>query len=301
MLEFKPVTLEDKPWIDEIVAEENSRSADFDFGNIYIWDRHFKQLVARSGKRIVTKLRYGGRPAFAFPIGSGSLEQAVLAVKEFADYKKYPLRFYGVEKHNAELLEQLFPGKFSFQLQEGQGDYIYSIDKLSTYAGKALHGKKNHCNRFEKEHPGWSFQPITRELVPDCLDFLSVWQETNAGRLEESITNEHDAIVRAFAAYEKLGLEGGALFADGRIIGFSLGERCSSDCFDVHFEKAEIDINGAYTMVCRELAKMVKANHPEIEYINREEDMQIEGMRKSKESYKPEYILEKYLAEWNYD
>ena len=301
MLEFKPVTLEDKPWIDEIVAEENSRSADFNFGNIYIWDRHFKQLVARSGKRIVTKLRYGGRPAFAFPIGSGSLEQTVLEVKEFADFKKYPLRFYGVEKHNAELLEQLFPGKFSFQLQEGQGDYIYSIDKLSTYAGKALHGKKNHCNRFEKEHPGWSFKPITRELVPACLDFLSVWQETNAGRLEESITNEHDAIVRAFAAYEKLGLEGGALFADGRIIGFSLGERCSSDCFDVHFEKAEIDINGAYTMVCRELAKMVKANHPEIEYINREEDMQIEGMRKSKESYKPEYILEKYLAEWNYD
>ena len=301
MLEFKPVTLEDKPWIDEIVAEENSRSADFNFGNIYIWDRHFKQLVARSGKRIVTKLRYGGRPAFAFPIGSGSLEQTVLAVKKFADFKKYPLRFYGVEKHNAELLEQLFPGKFSFCLQEGQGDYIYSIDKLSTYAGKSLHGKKNHCNRFEKEHPGWSFKPITRELVPACLDFLSVWQETNAGRLEESITNEHDAIVRAFAAYEKLGLEGGALFADGRIIGFSLGERCSSDCFDVHFEKAEIDINGAYTMVCRELAKMVKANHPEIEYINREEDMQIEGMRKSKESYKPEYILEKYLAEWNYD
>ena len=301
MLEFKPITLEDKQWIDEIVAVENSRSADFNFGNIYIWNRRFKQLAARCGNRMVTKLRYEGSPAFAFPIGSGDLKSAVLAVKEFADFKNYPLRIYGVEKHNTQLLEELLPGKFSFRLLDGQGDYIYRAEKLSTYAGKALHGKKNHCNRFEREHPGWEFVPITRSLVPDCLNMLDVWQEENAERLEAGVADEHDAIVRAFAAYEKLGLEGGALFADGRMIGFSLGEMCNSDCFDVHFEKADISIDGAYTMVCRELVKMVMNNHPGLEYINREEDMNIEGMRKSKESYKPEYILEKYTAEWNND
>ena len=80
--------------------------------------------------------------------------------------------------------------------------------------------------------------------------------------------------------------------------GFSLGEMASPDTFNVHFEKAEIDINGAYPMVCRELTRMVMQNHPDLRYVNREDDMGIESLRKSKLSYKPEFLLEKYKARW---
>ncbi|MBQ1364027.1 MAG: DUF2156 domain-containing protein, partial [Oscillospiraceae bacterium] len=125
-----------------------------------------------------------------------------------------------------------------------------------------------------------------------------VWSEENADRLDSSIVEEYDAIIRAFAAYEKLGLEGGVLRSSGEILGFSLGEMASPDTFNVHFEKAEIDINGAYPMVCRELTRMVMQNHPDLRYINREDDMGIESLRKSKLSYKPEFLLEKYKARW---
>lgn len=249
---------------------------------------------------MLTKLRYEGRPAFVFPIGSGPLRPAIEALREFAAYKGYALSIRGVtEKHKA-LLEEEYPGRFSYTEDENCADYIYLAEKLSTYSGKALHGKKNHCNRFEAEND-WDFVPLTRELIPGCLDMLDLWSEENAQRLDKSVAFEHDAIIRAFAAFERLGLEGGVLRAGGRIVGFSLGEMCSRDTFNVHFEKAEIELNGAYPMVCRELTRMLMAKHPELVYINREDDMGLESLRRSKLSYKPEFLLKKYTARWIYD
>ena len=297
MLKFKTVTLADKAWVDEIVFSENSPSADYNFGNIYIWDKHVRQLICPFEGRMLTKLRYEGHPSFVFPIGTGPLRPAVEALRAFAAERGYPFRMHGITECHKQQLEEEFPGCFDFTEDSDFADYIYSADKLATYSGKALHGKKNHCNRFEAEND-WEFVPLTRELIPGCMDMLDVWSEENSDRLEKSITYEHDAIVRAFAAYEKLGLEGGVLKSGGRIVGFTVGELASRDTLDVHFEKAEGSINGAYPMVCREMTRMAMARHPELKYINREDDMGLEALRFSKLSYKPEFMLKKYTACW---
>ena len=297
MIEFKPITLNCKEWVDPVVMKENSRSADFNFGNIYIWDKHYRQLIARHEGRVLIKLRYEGKPTFVFPIGSGPLRPAIEALHEFADFKGYCFTLRGITGENRTLLEQYYPGKFEYTEDIPNEDYIYSIEKLSTYSGKALHGKKNHCNRFEAEHD-WHFLPITRDIIPQCLDMLSIWDEENSARLDKSIAFEHDAIIRAFAAYEELGLLGGVLFADGNIVGFSMGELACRDTFDVHFEKAVYSMNGAYPMVCRELCRLVMKTYPDVKYINREDDMGFESLRQSKLSYKPEYLLKKYTARW---
>ena len=297
MIEFKTLTLCDKKWVDKIVLEENSPSADYNFGNMYIWNKRYLQLICPFQDRILVKLRYEGKPTFVFPIGTGPLRPAIEALKEFADFKGYPFTLRGVtEKHRA-LLESAYPGKFEYTEDVNSADYIYLAEKLSTYAGKALHGKKNHCNRFEAEND-WDFVPLTRELIPACLDMLDEWTEENKDRLDKSVDYEHDAIIRAFAAYERLGLEGGVLRAGGSIVGFSLGEMTSPDTFDVHFEKAAVHLNGAYPMVCRELTRMLMHKHPQLVYMNREEDMGFESLRRSKLSYKPEYMLKKYTARW---
>ena len=296
MIDFKTVTLCDKPWVDEIVMAEGSRSADYNFGNIYIWDCRYRQLIARTGDRMLTKLRYEGKPTFVFPIGTGPLRPAIEALREFAAFKGYePFCLRGVTEEHRALLESEYPGGFSFTEDTDNADYIYEAEKLATYAGKALHGKKNHCNRFEAEND-WRFVPLTRELIPGCLDMLVEWNEDNRARLDPSISFEHDALIRAFAAYERLDLEGGVLTANGRIVGFSLGEMASDDTFDVHFEKAALAVNGAYPMVCRELTRMLLAKYPKLAFINREDDMGFESLRQSKLSYKPEYLLEKYIA-----
>ena len=58
-------------------------------------------------------------------------------------------------------------------------------------------------------------------------------------------------------------------------------------------------MNGAYPMTCRELTRMLMAKYPSLRYINREDDMGIEALRRSKESYKPAYLLKKYTATWS--
>ena len=299
-IQFKTVTLCDKGWVDELVRAENSPSADYNFGNIYIWDKYYRQLIARAGDRMLVKLRYEGHPAFVFPIGSGPLRPAVELLRRFAAWRGYPLVIRGITDRHKAMLEAEYPGGFTYALEEKNLDYIYRAEKLATYAGKALHGKKNHCNRFEAEHD-WDFVPLTRELIPGCLDMLDVWTEENSERLDKSVSNEHDAVIRAFAAFERLGLEGGVLRAEGKIVGFSLGELCASDTFDVHFEKAQIDMNGAYPMVCRELTRMLLQRHPGLQYMNREDDMGFDSLRQSKLSYKPEYLLNKYIARWKDD
>lgn len=297
MVQFKTVTLKDKAWVDEIVMSEDSPSADYNFGNIYIWDKHYRQLICRFGDRMLTKLRYNGKPTFVFPIGSGPLRPALEAIRDYAAETDCPFCLRGITEKHRQLLEEEFPGCFEYSEDVSCADYIYRAERLASYSGKALHGKKNHCNRFEAEND-WDFVPLSRELIPGCLDMLDTWSEENSQRLDKSIAFEHDAIIRAFAAYEQLGLEGGVLRISGKIVGFTVGELSCRNTFDVHFEKAEGSINGAYPMVCRELTRMLMAKYPQLEYINREDDMGLESLRRSKLSYKPEYMLKKYTARW---
>lgn len=298
MLEFHPLTLADRGWCEEIARRENSRSADFGFGNIYMWDKRYKQLVTQYGDRMLVKLKYEDLPFFAFPIGSGPLEPAIRELHAFADMRGYPLRISGITDEHKKLLESSFPGGFIYCEDESYFDYIYRAEALATLAGKKLHGKKNHCNRFEAEHTDWDFVPLTQDLVPGCLEMLSQWTEENVERLHEGIADEHEAIVRGFEAFGELGLDGGVLRIAGRIVGFTVGEQISDDTVDVHFEKAYTEINGAYPMVTREYAKLVLRNRPGIVYLNREDDMGQESMRRAKESFQPEYRLRKYTARY---
>jgi len=297
MLEFKPLDLDDKCWVDKLVMLENSPSANFNFGNIYLWNHHYQPLVARFDDRMITRLQYNGQPAFVFPIGHGPLRPAIEAIREYAAQGEHPLVLRGLtEKHRLQLEEE-YPGSFCYTEDVNSADYVYLAERLSSYSGKALHGKKNHCNRFEAEND-WDFVPLCPALLPACWDMLNRWLEDNRERLYKSISKEQEAIERAFAAYDKLGLEGGVLRIQGNVVGFSLGEFTSRDCFDVHFEKADAGINGAYPMVCRETTRLLMRAHPELVYINREEDMGLEALRRSKQSYKPAFMVRKFTARW---
>ena len=294
MLQFHRVTIEDKAFVDPFVLAENSRSADFNFGNIYLWDTAYRQFLASVDGRLITKLRYESLPFFAFPIGSGDIRPAIEAIEEFCAAEPCCIRLRGVTDEHRELLEAAYPGRFSFSEARDNFDYVYLAEKLASFSGKKLHGKRNFCNRFEKEH-SWEFKRLTRELFPVCMEMLGFWQrefDVPPDGLEE----EHGAIIRALMRWEALNLEGGVLFADGHCVGFTVGEVISSDTFDVHFEKAYASIPGAYPMVCREFAKQILYDHPEIVYLNREDDMGHENLRSAKLEYHPEFLLRKYTA-----
>ena len=297
MLDFSPISIDDKSWFDPIIFAEDSRSADFNFGNIYMWDESFHQLAARCGDRVIVMPTYQAQNFFVCPIGSGPLQPVLEEMRAYAEAQGFPFSVCGLSAEYAAEFERLYPGKFRFTPQRAYFDYIYSAEKLSTLAGKKLHGKRNHINRFVEENT-WHFERLTRDQIPACMDMLAQWTAANPGEAEVGVDDEHTAIVRGFDQYEALGLEGGVLYANGELIAFTVGELINSDTVNVHFEKARADIQGAYPMVNREFVRQLMADHPQVRYINREDDMGHENLRKAKESYYPDILFEKYTADW---
>ena len=294
MLTFHPLTLSDKEKIDVYVKKENSRSGDFNFNTMFLWDDKFRRMVADGDAYIVALRPDGGAPLFLWPIGSGDPAPIVREMLDYCAAEGFPLSFFGLEERHAEALEAMFPGKFTIAEDRDYEDYIYEAEKLITLGGKHLHGKRNHINRFIQEHE-WRFEPLTRELFPECNALLEGWTEqtdTSVGM----VGSEHTAIMRSFAHFEVLGLEGGALFAEDQLVAFSIGEKIAPDTFQVRFEKARRDINGAYPMINREFVKLITERNPDIRYINREDDMGMENLRKSKQSYYPAFLLRKFTA-----
>lgn len=299
MLEFHDLTLSDKEPLAAALRLENSRSCDCSLSCIYSWSAANAIGICFCGSRFVALIGAGGSaPVFSFPYGEGELKGIVQQLRETAAGLSSPLVLTGLEEKHVQLLEDAFPGCFIFSRTEERDEYIYLAEKLSTFSGKALHGKKNHCNRFEAEHD-WHFEPLDSSLTGECLEMQRRWLADNSERLEEGVHDDLAASEYAFSHFDELGLEGGILYADGSVVGFAAGSVCSSDCFDLSFEKARPEINGAYSMVCRETAKLVLGRHPELVYINREDDAGSEGLRKSKLSYRPEFMLKKYTARWN--
>ena len=297
MLSFKPLSLGDKKAVDQICNVENSRSADFVFGNMFLWNDKYRQSICISDGRLFVRAEGEHVPIFPFPIGSGDLAKAIEKLLSYTRGQGYNLVLRGVELHHMEQLEALFPGHFNFIHDRDYDDYIYSAEKLASLSGKKLHGKRNHINRFEASYPDWHFEPLKKEHFPLCRMLLDRW-ETGVSDGEYLVGNERQAIELAFEHFDELSLMGGALFVGEKLVAFTLGEVISSDCFNVHFEKADSETDGAYPMINREFVRHIRNELPYISYVNREDDMGLENLRKSKLSYRPEIILEKYSAHW---
>ena len=295
-LEFKTATLADRPWMNRILREEGSRSTDFCFTSIFTWDQIFHQRVTQIDNRLAVRLIYQGAPFYAFPVGTGDLEPVIMALRYDAASFNVPFKLRGVtEKHRLEL-EAVFPGQFAFSTDENAFDYIYEVEKMATLAGKKLHAKRNHINRCIEGNPDWSFEPITLDNLPECFAMAQEWVSQHAN--QRSYDSELYVLRRAVSNFAALELEGGLLRVEGKVIAFTMGEVLTEDTYIIHFEKAFPSIQGAYPMINREFARFIQETHPHLKYINREDDMGIEALRKAKRSYYPAFLLEKYTAVW---
>ena len=291
MIDFEPIRIEHKTLFAEAYVAEPTMSSGDSFGCVYLWDLLCRRNVAWLDGRLGVEYRCPRGVFYAYPAGPGDLRKAVEALEQRAASLGAPLQLRGLVPAQKERLMSEFPGLFEYTQDRDNYDYIHDIESVATLYGKKLHGKRNFCNRFEKTHD-WAFLPIVPDRFDDCLMLLDEWgQENDGGNREENL-----AIRRALLEWDELGMLGGVLYADGKPAGFTIGERITPDTVDVHFEKARGDIPGAYPMVAREFAGMIRAALPGVRFLNREEDMGLENLRKAKEEWRPLYLLEKTAA-----
>jgi hypothetical protein len=295
---FKRPELSDRQWVTSLLAKEGSRACEHNFASIFLWATAYPQQIARAGDRLLVQMLGGPGLSHLFPMGAGPLAPALEMAKEDAAAHGVPLTLICITAEQKAQLEAEFPGRFVFQEDRDGFDYLYTVDRLADLAGKKLHAKRNHISRFCDRFPDWMFEPITIDNIADCRAMEKEWfaKQVQEERANQTLDNERQAVLVALEHMDELGLTGGLIRAEGRVLAFSLGSFTTADCYNVHFEKAFGDIQGAYAVINREMARWVRDSWPDVKYLNREDDMGLEGLRKAKLSYYPDIMLEKYSA-----
>lgn len=289
MLNFQKPTLTDRPWIQRIYEASGYRGAEYTFANLYLWSFYYGEVCEYNGF-LCQRLNYKDVHQYIFPAGCCNFKSVLDVLWEDSRQAGQPFVIRSLTKETMAILDSLYPGKFSYEEDRNAFDYLYEIETLTELKGKKYQAKRNHINRFLEAWPNWHTEVITQDNLDVCRDLMEKWCR------DHDADGDKRALDKAFAHYDELEFEGIILYAeDGYPVGFSMGNRISRDTFDVNFEKAFADVQGAYPLVNREFASYIHQQHPDIRYLNREDDMGIEGLRKAKESYHP-IFLEKYIA-----
>ena len=300
MIDFRTPQPSDKAWVDALLAQADYRGCDYNFTNLFVWSRAYGQEIAQVNGFLVTHLCGRMGCSYMYPAGSGDLAAAIDILAREADERRQPLRLVCLTTRQMEELDRLMPGRFAYEADRDGFDYLYDIDRLADLTGKKLHAKRNHINRFMDNNPSWVYEEITPQTLPECLEMDQEWYRRSMVREgaaeERDLGDEGIALRTAMDHYHALGLEGGLIRVYGEVVAFTMGDRLNSDTYDVHFEKAYGELQGAYAMINREFARWVRAKHPNVRYLNREDDMGVEGLRKAKDSYYPDRMVEKYAA-----
>ena len=291
---FRAITTEDKARYEEFLSSAGERGCEFSFANLYLWGR---QRIAFLHGHALFFSQFNRRSVYPFPVGDGDKKEALQAIINDSVARGIPCRITGLSEADKQTVESLFPGRFRFHCDEDAFDYVYDINDLADLPGKKYHAKRTNLNRFAEQFPNAHSEPLGDANLAAVEKLLDEWFEN---RLHEDPDGdfymERAALRKALRDRKDLQLEGLALMDGERALAVTLGSFLSPDMMDVHFEKGAPDIPGAYAAINCSFARYVRQKHPNVRFLNREEDMGIEGLRRAKQSYRPHHMIRKYWA-----
>ena len=328
MIDFKTPELSDMFASMRAVADSGYIGSDAGFANIYLLRKKYGTLIALQDGFL---FRYyngqGSRRGYAFPLGADDPRIALDLIVKDAQESARPLEFCLVDEPRAEILRDYFTSTLDvarigqtlhFEHNRGDSDYIYSAESLANLPGNTYRKKRNHISKFSRTYARYELREITRENIAEVLEIEKNWlgngeagapynplRERYCNPLndceqdawaeysedEKSRLAEFCAIQESLQNFEELGMKGGLLYVDEKPVGMTLASEISPGVWDIHFEKVigEYAVNGGYAVINKMFAETLS----DTRLINREEDINIEGLRKAKLSYYPLIILDK--------
>lgn len=292
-LVFKPITLNSLSEIAPYLPQQSYRTCDFSIGGIYMWVDYFGYEYAICHDTLFIR---GGEEdhlqntAFAVPVGALDLKESIPLLGAYCRQHGQPLILSAVPEPAAQTIAELY-GCPVTELPDW-GDYLYRASDLATLVGHRFNKKRNRVNKFKSTYPDFQYEPVTAQNLPELKAFFDRYMQAYH-KDSELFAYEESKVAQVLHEYDRLPFEGGLLRVGGEIAAFSVGE-VVNDTLIVHIEKARKDIVGAYEAINYFYSAQMAETHPEVQYINREDDAGDPGLREAKLSYNPETILKKY-------
>ncbi len=289
MLEFSKISPKDYGRYYKYRNSDVSNASEASFTTVFIWNNYYNLECCDNGEFFFLRFNIKGKtPSYFFPIGNGDTDKALTAISEYAKSKGEKLCFRLVTKENKDKLTAFFGDRLFVKESRDSFDYVYLTEKMISLSGKKLHAKRNHLNYF-LENYNYKYTEIKdRETLLKCADKA---YELVGAKTKNKNPFELGAMESYFENYFDFNQKGAMLEVDGEIAAMSFGEQISRDTALVQIELADDNFRGAYQAI----NKLFCENEwKEFTYVNREEDMGIEGLKKAKMSYQPEFLVEKY-------
>lgn len=316
MIEFEAPELSDRVAVANAVADSGYTGSDASFANIFLLRKKYgTQIALQDGFLFRYYNGQGSRRGYAFPLGTGEPQAALKLIAEDARESGRLLEFCLVDEPRAQILRENFD-TLHFEENRGDSDYIYFAEGLASLAGNQYKKKRNHVSRFNRTYSDYEIRPLTPSNFDDALAVEKSWLKIEklddlanpdcectceceeaawAERSEDEKSRhaEYCAIVEALENFDVLGMKGAVLYVGGVPAGMTMASEIAPGAWDIHFEKVidEYAVNGGYAIINKLFAERLVAAGAK--FINREEDINIEGLRKAKLSYYPQTILDK--------
>ncbi|MEG1556734.1 MAG: phosphatidylglycerol lysyltransferase domain-containing protein [Bacteroidales bacterium] len=300
MLNFKKITLEDQEIMTPRLQTLNCNLLNYSFAVQFLYRDILNFEYAFSQDFMVIKSTMGGKEFFMLPVGEDDLEGILNEIKEDAFTKGNILTFFQFCDENAIKLlkwadecvekENL---KYDFFPARDEFEYIYLSQQLISLEGHDLKSKRNHVNAFNKQYR-WTSELITEKNLAEVTTFSETWNQEKEIPPCSKLNWENIALKEAFKHYFELKLQGLLIRVEEKVVAFAIGYPLNDDTYLVLFEKADYDYTGSYAMMNREFVKQFASHYL---YVNRAEDAGVDGLRRAKLSYHPDYLSRVHYLE----
>lgn len=297
IINFKCLSLEDKDVIEQYVDKENLESYEYLFSSLYMWRKLNNVKYAVINDALVIEKNEEGKGTFyAQPLKYEKENLTDIVDKLIERNENYTDRNYLFGDVDEKFIEDLKKyTDFKIEATEDVNDfeYVYNTTDLIELRGKKYHGKKNHVNSFRKSYE-YEIKKIDNEkVIKDCLELLHRWHEEVAVTVDKEMLMEIDAIKDLFSELHFFDLKSIAIYVDGNLAGFAVGEKVNDKMAVIHVERGEVIYKGIYAFLNRQF---LMESFDDIEFVNRQEDTGNIGLRKAKKSYHPVKMVKKYLV-----
>ena len=286
---WKPVEIGDKDIISSFLHRKRYATSELTFTNLLLWQfGHKIQWRVARDMLLLRMVNEAGDPGFYMPVGDGDLADAVMDLAQEAGAN---FHLCSLSQRMVNELQAALPGKLAFAHTPSYDDYIYSLADLRDLPGAAYRKKRNFVSGFERDYP-FEYKRLTPQSIPDVVLSQLEWCENRNCEHYPQLYKEKIGVLKVLEHFDEMDYAGAYIQVGQKVEAFTLGEMITSDTVVIHIEKANEALRGAY----QAMNAWFLREWPEAQWVNRECDLGLEGLRKAKESYRPAHKLEKHTA-----
>jgi uncharacterized protein len=286
--ELHDISLDSQDIFNSILGEHPPETSEFTFSNLFVWRTSKKTRFMEYGGGLILTVMENNRRVFMPPLGIKDLNSVCRELLENAgqwDCSPVIIRMGDLD------INRLDHTGLSVVEDRDNFDYVYLADDLASLKGRRYDGKRGFVAKFEETCNG-KYERFDPSMRAECLEVASAWVKKRGN--DEGVLREFEAIREYLNSWETFGCCGAVIKVDGKIAGFTFGEHLNRDTMVIHFEKCDTECPGAYQAINQMFVKNEIAG--KMKYVNREQDLGIEGIRKAKLSYHPVKMIRKYTV-----